>query len=305
MPQTWGVQSSLINVNELNDFVLHQSQNMLGFQQIANPPSGKAIGLGAGDTVQLTYFPNVSRAGGRLNENERVPRTSLTPVKTTYTLLEFGNAVDWTGTYEAFARLEPEDVFMTALVDDLRKLENYECYTACTGTHWKAVFASAGFEFVTNNTPTATMNQHPTRDNLRQLVRRAKSNNIPYYDGESYVFITGNIGADALAYDDDIVTSLNEDSGRSALNGEIGRVVQCRVVEDNYSITQKNTSYDECFLVGADAIINDVAMPWEIRDEVDDFFRQMSIAYLSYGVWHKIYNQTSHSREHVIHVTSA
>lgn len=303
MSQTWGTQSSLINVNELQDFIRHESQHMLGFQQLANPPTGQAIGLGRGSTVQLTYYPNVSRAGGRINENERVPRTSLTPVSTTYTLLEFGNAIDWTGSFEAFARLEPEDVFITALVDDLRKLENYECYTAAIATHWKAVFA-ATYEFVTNNTPTQTMTQHPTRDNLRKLVKSAKGHNIPYYDGESYAFVTGNIGTDALAYDDDVVTSLNEDSGRSALNGEIGRVVQCRIIEDNYSITQKNTSYDECVLFGADAVLNDIAMPWEIRDEVDDFYRQMSIAYLQYGVWHKIYNQTSHSREHVIHVTS-
>lgn len=305
MAQTWGSQSSLINANELNEHIWHQAQNMLGFQQLANPPSGKALGLGLGDTVQLTYFPNVSRAGGRISENERTPRTEMTPVKTTYSVLEFGNAIDWTGTYDALARLEPTDVFMVGLVDDIRKIENYECYTAATGTHWKYVFRAAGDEFVTNNTPTATMDEHPTRDNLRGLVVKAKANNIPFYDGESYVFVTGNIGMDQLVYDDDVVTSLNEDSGRAALNGEVGRLVQCRLVEDNYSITQKNTSYDEGFLFGADGIINDVAMPWELRTDSEDFGRQLSLGYFFYGVWHKIFNQTSHSREHIIHVTSA
>lgn len=304
MANTWGGFSSYITVNELTEIVRHAAQSQMGFAQVAEAPTGKHLGKGKGDTVQWTFFPNLSTTGGQLDENEPIPSGSLTPVSANASLAEYGNSIDWTGKLEDLARLTVEDSFTKALVDDLRKVENTAAYTVALLTHWKASFASGGDAFVTNNTCATTMNEHLTLANLGYLRKTAEKYNIPKFDGESYLVITGVEGADQLESDSALTNMLIHDSGRAALNGEIGRVKQCRILKDNHKITQKNTSYDEAFLFGADSIVNEIALPWEIRREVGDFGRQVKLAYYSIQAWFKPLNQTSHSQEHIIHVTS-
>lgn len=307
MSQTYGTYGPLINVNELTEAVRHAAQDLLGFSQLANPPTGKALGLGAGDTVQYTYFPRVTNSGGQLDENEAIPESSLTPIKGTYTVAEWGNSIKWTGKLEDLSRLTIEDDFMVALVEDLKRLENDAVYDQAALSHWVAVFNSAtGNEFLTNNTPTKSQDTELNLANLRFVRRKARANLIPPFDGESYVYVTGVDSADALSFDSDVTDSLKEDSGRSALNGEIGRVAGCRVVEDTQKIAKQGTgsAFDQGFLFGADAVVNEVALPWEIREEVKDFRRQVAVAYYSIQTWYKVLGQSLHSREHIIRVTS-
>jgi hypothetical protein len=58
-------------------------------------------------------------------------------------------------------------------------------------------------------------------------------------------------------------------------------------------------------LVGADAVIKEVALAPELRAEDKDFGRQVKIAYYFMGCYKKILSQTLHSRENVIKVASA
>lgn len=311
MVQSWGSYSSLINVNELSEFVRHAPQPMLGFAQLCNPPTGGALGRNKGDTVQYTYYPDISQDGGELDENEDVPESSLTPIKSTYTVSEFGRALTWTDKLEDLARLGPESDFMHALVKGLRRLENTQAYNQFNSTDWLATFNSSADEFVNDATLTSSANEDLSRDNLRFVVKKAKLNNIPKFDGESYVYISGVESIDALAYDDDVVTTLRYDSGKSAMNGEVGRVCECRLVVDNHKIAKVGGSasgaganLDEGFLVGADAVIHEVARPPEIRAEDRDLGRKVKIGYLFLGSWKKMLDQTDHSREHIIKVDS-
>jgi len=306
MPQSWGSYSSLINVNQLTEDVRHAAQDLLGFSQLASPPTGKALGLNAGDTVQYTYFPRVSSSGGQLDENEEIPESSVTPIKGTYSVAEFGNSMKWTGKLEDLSRLSIEDDFMVALVEDLKRLENDAVYDQAVLTDYVAVFNSAtGNEFVTNATPTKANDTGLNLANLRFLRRKARAQLIPPFDGESYVVVTGVDDADSLCYDTDVTDLLREDSGRSALNGEVGRVAGCRIVEDTHKIAKiGSTSFDQVILFGADSIVNEVALPWEIREEVKDFRRQVAVAYYSIQTWYKVLDQTLHSREHMIRASS-
>lgn len=311
MTQTWGSFSSQINVNELTEFVRHTPQKMLGFAQLCNPPTGGALGRNRGDTVQYTYYPDISNDGGEVTEAEDVPTSSITPIKATYTIKEYARALELTEKLDELSRLDTESDLMKALVKGRRRLENSEAYDQFNSTDWKISFHStaASSEFVTNGTLTTEAGADFSRDALRFAVRKARLNNIPLFDGESYVLITGVESMDELRYDDDIVTSLQEDSGRSALNGEVGRVVGCRLVEDNHKIAKAGSStkpnLDDGFLVGADAVVHEVAMPVEIRAEDRDLGRKVKFGYVSLECWQKMLDQTAHSREHIIKIGSA
>jgi len=311
MTQTWGTFSSQINVNELTEFVRHNPQKQLGFAQLCNPPTGGALGRNRGDTVQYTYYPDISNDGGEVTEDQDVPTSSITPIKATYTIKEYARALELTEKLDELSRLDTESDLMLALVKGLRRLENSEAYDQFNSTDWKVSpnATPSSSEFVTDGTLTAEAGSDLSRDVLRFVVKKARLNNIPFFDGESYVFITGIESMDELVYDDDVVTTLRYDSGKSAMNGEVGRVVNCRLITDNHKIAKAGSSskpnMDDGFLVGADAVVHEVAMPPEIRAEDRDLGRKVKFGYVFLGCWQKMLDQTSHSREHIIKVGSA
>lgn len=304
---TWGDLGDTVAVPNLTKLVRHAAQPTMAFDQVCNPPTGQALGRRAGDEVKYTFYPNVSTQGGALNENEEIPVTGLTPVTVSYTVTEYGNATKWTGNLQELAQLEIEDNFVQALVNDYCKCMNDAAYDAAVTTDWEfsqdATIADS--TFVTDSNTVHTTDGQLTVDHLGLLVTYAKKNNIPYFDGESYVYITGVDAIEVLSSDSDAITPLAFTAGRALLNGEIGRIKQCRVVEDNHKIAKVATVYDEGFLIGADGLGSDVAQPVEIRREVSDFGRQIGVAWVSTEARYKIMDETSHDQEHIIHVTSA
>jgi N4-gp56 family major capsid protein len=307
MTQTWADQSSVINVNELTEQIRIAAQPMKAFAQAASGPDGRALGKGRGDTVQYVFYPDVDTQGGELDENEEFPSTGFTPAQVSYTLAEYGNSIKHTGKLEDLSRLGIRDVHMQALLNDWHKLENTQVRAQAITTDWQVALNSttASSEFVTDGTLTATTNADLSLDGIGFTKTKAKLNKIPFYDGESYLFITGVEGVDALQNDADFQDYVRYDSGRAALNGELGRVRECRIVEDNHVIAKSTGTYDEFFLFGADAVGYDVGCPIEIRTEVKDIGRSLAIAYYTICAWYKVMDQTSHSQEHIIYGSSA
>ena len=307
MSQSWTGMGSTINVNQLTEFIRHTAQSPQGFAQLCNPPTGEALGKGKGDTVQYTFFSNLSTSGGVLPENDEIPEGSLTPTSGSYVLQEYGMSTRWSGKLQTLSRLPIEDGFVQALMNDMRKVQNTAAFTEFDDTDWIANFSSTADEFRTDGVAASfsnTSNEDLSLANLRFLVRKARLNNIPYFDGESYVFISGIKSLDTLRYSSDVTTSLQYDSGRAALNGECGRLAQCRLVEDNHVISESAAGVaDVGFLIGADAVVNEYAVAPEVRAQDKDFGRSIAVAYYFIAAWKKIYSQATNSKEHVIKVT--
>jgi hypothetical protein len=314
MSHSWSGLSSTVTVPELTDFIRHASQSMQGFAQLCNMPTGEALGRGRGDTVQYTFFPDISTTGGVLAESEEFPEGSLVPVSGSYVIQEYGNAITMTLKLKELSRLPIEDGLVQALINDMRKAQNTAAYTEFDSTSWIATFNSVADEFRTDGVAasfTNVANEQLSLANLRYLVRKARSNLIPYFDGESYVFISGVNSLDALKYDSAVTDLLKYDSGRAALNGECGRIAMCRLVEDNHKIavvggssTGAGAELETGYLIGADAVVNEYALAPEVRADDKDLGRRVKVAWYFMAAWKKIYNQTSHSKEHVIKVTS-
>lgn len=303
--QSWGDYDSLVGVPELTKLVRHEPQPTLAFSQAAGAPDGEALGLNRGDTVVYTFYPDLDTAGGELSEYERVSTTGLTPIRDSYVITEYGNGTEYTGRLEDLNRLTTEDHFIQALRNDLRKLENKLSYDQAITSDWKYVFHTSTPEFKQNGTPTVTANTMIDLTNLGGMKTKALKNNIPFFDGESYLVVVGPEGWENLSEDASFQNLLKEDSGRAAMNGEIGRVKQCRLVVDNHKIAYATGALEEAVLMGQDAVKQDIARAVEIRREVADFGRAIALAYLWLGKYYKVLDQTTHGREHIIHATSA
>lgn len=302
MSQGWNSNKTAISVNKLTEEVRHAPQPLQSIDQLALSDGGINIGLNEGDTGQYTYMGNISNTGGALNEYEDVPEGTLTPIKATFTISEYGNSTRWTKTYEDLSKLKITDSFMQALMDDMRKLQNSEAESAISATKWVANnnTSSGSIGFSTSGTASGAFNELPDHEFVRFLRKKARANNIPTYDGESYVLVSGVESMDALEFDTNIQEALKYDSGRAALNGEIGRAVGTRFVVDNHVIGALNTNYEEGYYIGGDALVRCYAEPPYIEYDEGRFRRQKAVAYLFRAAWVKTFGQDTHSREHVI-----
>lgn len=314
MTNTYAAQSLYVTVPKLNDHVRHAAQSPLGFAQVANAPLGKALGLNQGDVLRLPFYGDLSVAGGEISESDDPSLGSLTPIYATLTIKEYAGGTTWTGKLEDLSELPIEDNFMVALMNDMKKLQNKLAYDELNSTKWYATFNSTADEFVTDgNTASFTnvANEQLSFDNLRYVALQAAKRNVPFWDGESYLYITGPESTDAASYDANTKELLRYDSGRAALNGEVGRIGKCRLVVDNHKIAKVGGSssgagllLDVGFLVGADALINEYAIPPEIRAEGRKFGRFVDVIYYFMGGWKKPWSQDNNSHENVIKVTS-
>jgi N4-gp56 family major capsid protein len=310
MGQSWSVQADggYVTETELTKLVRMQAQEAQGIAQLCNPPDEANLGKGKGDTVSYLFFRNVATTGGALTESNPIPKTKMTMVKSTFTITEYGNSLEWTEKLEDLAKVTVEHPFMRGLMDDIRKVENEQAYTQAVLTSWKATFNTTGntLLFATNGTAPGAAAQDPEWAGLVRLIAEAEDRLIPYYDGESYVYVSGQQLVTKLRLDTRITDMLRYESPRAALNGEIGRVAGARIVKDNHKIdkTAGATSFNEGLLFGADAVQQQVGLPWEVRRQVGDYGREIGVAYYGIMGWKKMLNQTDHSQEHIIHVTS-
>lgn len=307
MPQTFAAYDAATSVNELTMLVRQEAQPMKAFSQAAVPPSGAELGKGKGDTVQYTFAPDVDTQGGILIETEEIPATGLTPIKATATLDELGNSIQFTGKLKDLNRLDLDDVHMAALINDYQKVMNSRSYDAAKTTDWEIAMAATASnrEFVKNGILTFTQDTDLDLDNLGFITTRAEDENIPKWDGESYLGIWGPDSIESAAIDSTLSTLLSRDSGRDALNNEFGRVKGQRLIKDNNVLAISTGTFKEGFLLGADAVVKEVGVAVEIRREDKDYGRFIGLAWYEISVHFKVLDQDTHSREHIIRVRSA
>lgn len=89
-------------------------------------------------------------------------------------------------------------------------------------------------------------------------------------------------------------------------SGEVGRYYGCRFIEENNVLknTLGGSTFGEAVFFGADAVMEGVAIPEEVRARVPgDYGRRKGIAWYAILGWKKIWDYSDDSEEHIIHVT--
>lgn len=185
---------------------------------------------------------NVATSGGALTESNPIPKTKNDYGYGSFTITEYGNSLEWTGKLEDMARLDVNSPFIRGVMDDVRKIENNAVYAQAITTSWKAYLDHA-----TNNTVVITVNgtvggaalADPQWAGLIRLAGEAEDRLIPYFDGESYVYVTGQQAITKLRLDTSGgIELLKYESGRAALNGELGRIAGMRILKTITRLTK-------------------------------------------------------------------
>jgi N4-gp56 family major capsid protein len=305
--QLWAVNSlgGFLSNSVLSKQIRHATQPMMKFRQFVTPEG--AAGKNRGDKVFFNKISNISTAGGTLTETSTIPKRNYTIVQSTLTVNEYGNAVPWTLKAQTLADVQVPDLVKTVLRNDMAKvLDSAAAAEFKTSVYKAAVVNTATTTFSTSGTASATSSGSMSDKNVRDVIDRMKTLNIPRYDGNNYVCIASTNSIRGLY--DFFEAKISQTTAKPLYNGEVGQYYGCRFVEETNILKNtlgSGTVDGEAVFFGADAVREGIVIPEDIRiDLPKDFGRDQAIAWYYLGGFKIAWDFTNDSETRIIHLTS-
>jgi N4-gp56 family major capsid protein len=273
-----------------------------------------AKGARRGDKLFFDKAANVATQGGSLTETQTIPQTNFTIKQGTLTITEYGNSVPWTGKLESLSEFDVEDAVQSALLNDMAKVLDSQAGSQFTAGQFKAVNENtASLNVQTAGTASKTATANLSGANTREAADFLRKRNVPFFDGSNYIcvgsveLLSGMHGDTATGGWID-VSKYTDAHADNIFRGEIGKYYQVRFVEETNFLSNAigaSTAYGEGVLFGADAVMEGVAVPEEIRANVPaDFGRDQRLAWYFLGAWQKIWDESNDGDERILHFTS-
>lgn len=291
----WATHSSYLTNNKLTKAFQKAAQPLMRFRQFC--AIKESFGKHQGESVNWLKVSNLSGYGGTIAETDSMPETTLPISWGTVSVQEYGLALPFTFKLEALSEFDWEQLVREGLLDDCHKVIDGVIERKFNETKLRYVGTSATAGTVTTDgTATATNTSALNSYHLRMLIKELKTRNVPGFPGlgGDYVMIAG---PDTLAGFNDALEDVNQytESGyKKLLNGEIGRYMGCRIIEDNFgcsytysasarTATAKSWSGGkslDAYVFGSPTVREAIAVPEEIRVKVPtDYGRSKGIAW--------------------------
>jgi N4-gp56 family major capsid protein len=305
--QIWAVNSlgGFLSNDVLSKQIRHAAQPLMKFRQFVNAEG--AIGKNRGDAVLFNKISNISTSGGTLSETSTIPKRNYTIVQGTLSVTEYGNAIPYTLKAQTLADVSVPDIIKTVLRNDMAKVLDSAAAAEFKTSDYKAtVTNTATTTFSTTGTATATSSGSMSDKNVRDVIDKMKTLNIPRYDGANYICLASTNAIRGLY--DFFEAKVIQTTAKPMFNGEIGQYYGCRFVEETNIL--KNTlgsgAIDgEAVFVGGDAVREGIVTPEDIRiDLPKDFGRDQAIAWYYLGGYKITWTYTTDTEVRIIHLTS-
>jgi len=287
--QLWATNSlgGFFSNNELSRQLRYQAQPTQRFRQFVQVKGAK--GAQRGDSLFFDKARNLATAGGTLVETNTIPETNFQIQQGTLTITEYGNAIPWTGKLESLSEFDVENAVLVALRNDQSKVLDSAAAAQFTAAELVAVNSASGtVPITTNGTATATASVNLSGANVRLIADDARRRNIPFYDGSKYVCIgsvnlLSGMHGDTAAGGWQEISKYTAEHAANIFRGEIGSFYMVRFVEETNVLSNvigNGSVLGEGVLFGADAVMEGVAIPEEIRANVpQDFGRDQKLAW--------------------------
>lgn len=291
--------------NQLTKEIRHRSQPLMRFRQFTDIE--RAAGKNRGNLVFFDKISNISTAGGTLNETSTIPKRNFTITQGTLTMTEYGNSIPFTLKLETLADITvPENVKVVLRNDMAKVLDSAAAVEFQTSDYKATITNTATTTFGSAAAALATSSGSMSDKNVRDIVDKMKTLNIPTVDGNSYVSIASTNSIRGLY---DFFEPKAMQTTMSPLKiGEVGTYYKCRFIEETNRLvnTLGSGSVDgEAVFFGADAVREGIATPEEIRIDIPkDFGRDQGIAWYFLGGFAKTWDFSTDSETRIIHVTS-
>jgi len=135
-----------------------------------------------------------------------------------------------------------------------------------------------------------------------------KKANIEKYEGENYVCIASVNAVRGLKDDSKWEDAAKYGDPERLFSGEVGRYYGVRFIEENNALSNilgSGAQYGEAVFFGADAVMEGIAIPEEVRAKTPtDYGRSKGLAWYFLGGFKKIWDYTDDGEYHIVHITS-
>jgi len=169
--------------NVLSKQVRHAAQPLQMLRQFAQPEA--ASGKNRGNIVYFDKISNISTAGGTLVETATIPNRNYTITQGSLTITEYGNSIPFTQKLEVLADVNVPDSVKTVLKNDMSKVLDSAAGAQFQASDYKAVCeTTASTVFSSNGVAGTAAVANMSDKNVRDIVDRMRTLNIPHYDGE-------------------------------------------------------------------------------------------------------------------------
>jgi len=304
--QVWSPNSlgGYFGNNTLSDKVRVAAQTMQKFRQF----TGKMESSGArkGEYVLFDKVTNVQTAGGTLVETSTISKTNFIITQGSLQILEYGNAIPYTLKLQTLGQLSVSEQVQTALKNDMAKVLDSAAGVQYQASDYKATITNtATTTFGSAATAPASAGANMSDKNVRDIVDRMMTLNIPKYDGENYVCI-GSVNSIRGLYDF-FETKAQQTTMKPLMQGEVGTYYMTRFVRETNLLSNtlgSGSQYGEACFFGEDAVKEGIALSEHLRVDSNDFGRDLGVAWLYMGGFQKIWDYTTDTETRIIHVTS-
>ena len=323
--QFWAsnAQGGFFTNNRLSQQLRHALVPMMKFRQFVDIKEG--WGRGVGDTLFYNKISKVSTAGGALVETNVMPEHQYSISRGTIVLTEYGNSIPFTGKLEALSEFNVQNPTMKVLRNDMaevldkraglefkRAMRKYICLTTATGTFQSRADATTATLATAGGAGTNIAKVSPSQFHFKEVIDDLKRRNIPKYDGENYVCIASVNALRALKDSDQWLDAAKFGDPERLFNGEAGRFYGCRFIEETNLLVNTlgssagTNALGEAVVFGAEAVIEGIAVPEEIRAKVStDYGRSQGLAWYAILGYKKMWKASDSGQDgHIIHITS-
>ena len=291
--------------NTLSKQLRYRAQTMQRFRQFTDMES--YAGSKRGNKVFFDKISNISVAGGALVETSTIPKTNFTITQGTLTITEYGNSIPFTEKLDRLADTDVKESVRTVLMNDMRKvLDSAAAAQFMTNDYVATITNTATTTFGSAGLALATAGANMSDKNVRDIVDRMKTLNIPTRDNDEYVCIASTNSIRGLY---DFFEAKAQNTVMTPLyRGEVGSYYKTRFIEEtNYlsNATGSNGLYGEACFFGADAVREGVALPEEIRVAIpSDYGRDQGIAWYALLGFQQVWDFSSDGETRIITVKS-
>ena len=305
--QVWSVNSlgGYLASDEFSKKIRHAAQPIMKFRQFVDAEA--AMGKNRGDAVLFDKISNISTAGGTLSETSTIPKRNYTIIQGTLSVTEYGNAIPFTLKAQSLAEVAVPDIVKTVLRNDMAKVLDSAAAAEFKTSDYKATITNtATTTFGTAGAALATSSGSMSDKNVRDVVDRLKTLNVPRYDGSNYICIASTNSIRGLY---DFFEAKAQNTTMAPLfSGEIGQYYGCRFVEETNVLVNtlgSGSTDGEAVFFGSDAVREGIVNPEDVRiDLPKDFGRDQAIAWYYLGGFVKTWDYSTDSETRIIHVTS-
>ena len=291
--------------NTLSKQLRYKAQTMQRFRQFCDMES--YAGSNRGNKVFFDKISNISTAGGTLLETETIPKRNFTIKQGSLTITEYGNSIPFTQKLERLADTDIQESTRTVLMNDMKVvLDSAAATQFMTNDYIATIVNTATTTFASAAVAGATAGANMSDKNVRDIIDRMKTLNIPRRENDEYVCIASTQSIRGLY---DFFESKAQLTTLTPLyRGEVGSYYGCRFIEETNFLsntTGTNGLYGEACFFGADAVREGVALPEEIRVAIpSDYGRDKGIAWYALLGFQQVWDFSDDGETHIITVKS-